>query len=167
MRYFSQAYSNSGRCLPAIIAVITVFCLSALANAQTTKTPTPKQQMEREVSECVEDYMKREPTNDLGQSQYREKISDLCNKSVLEAPKVTPGEEPTTNDYYFSGDAGGFVYDLDKDCKQVRLQDELIFICPQGKFKPTIRNNQSGFMPYFVEEEPAMTTEKPEAGSDR
>lgn len=161
MRYFSQAYSNSGRYLQVLIAVITFVCLPSLASAQTTKTPTPKQQVEQEVSKCVEEYMRSESVNDLGQTQYREKISDLCNKSVLEAPKVTPGQEPATNDYYFSGDASGFVYDLNKECKQVRQQDELIFICPEGKFKPTIRNNQSGFMPYFTEEEPAKTTEKP------
>lgn len=143
----------------ATLALLSGFSLSA-AQAQETPPP-PKQATPAEVVECEEDFMKREGKTDLGTSQYRDKIRDLCNKSVLGAQKSENGNEPATNDYYFSGDNSGFVYDLSDECQQVRIQDELIFICPEGKYKPTIRNNRTGFMPYTEPTEPIRPGEKP------
>ncbi len=128
------------------------------ANAQETPPP-PKQAMPAEVAECGE-YREREGTADLGEAQYRKKVSDLCNQSVHEAPAIEPGKEPATNDYYLSGENTGLVYELSEECQQARLQDELFFVCPDGKYKPTIRNNQSGFMLYAEPEVPLKPGEE-------
>ncbi|WP_109316466.1 hypothetical protein [Pseudovibrio ascidiaceicola] len=154
----AQLLSNSLRSL----AILTFITGTGILTAQAQETPPPpKQATSAEVAECEEEHMKREGIADLGSSQYRDKIRDLCNKSVLEAPEVEPGKEPATNDYYFSGDNNGFVYELNEECQQVRLQDELIFICPEGKYKPTIRNNRTGFMPYTEPTDPIRPGEKP------
>ncbi|KZL19471.1 hypothetical protein PsAD2_01749 [Pseudovibrio axinellae] len=142
------------------LMVISIFSWAGALVAFAQEVPVPpKKATPAAVAACEEEHMKREGVEDLGSSQYREKIRDLCNKSVLGAPNVEVGKEPATNDYYYSADGGGFVYELSEDCDQVRIQNELIFICPEGKFKPVIRNNQSGFMPY---EEPKPTVKPSE-----
>lgn len=144
------------------LAVLAFISGTGMFSAQAQDIPPPpKQATPAEVVECEEEHMKREGLADLGDSQYRDKIRDLCNKSVHGAKKVEAGKEPATNDYYFSGDNNGFVYELNEECQQIRIQDELIFICPEGKYKPTIRNNQSGFMPYLEPVEPIRQGEKP------
>ncbi|KZK95343.1 hypothetical protein PsAD46_00347 [Pseudovibrio sp. Ad46] len=154
----AQLLSNSLRSL----AILTFITGTGILTAQAQETPPPpKQATSAEVAECEEEHMKREGIADLGGSQYRDKIRDLCNKSVHGADKAEAGKEPATNDYYFSGDNNGFVYELNEECQQIRIQEELIFICPEGKYKPTIRNNQSGFMPYLEPVEPIRQGEKP------
>lgn len=144
--YSTRIIGNTLRSL-MIFSFLSAFPFTA-SYAQETP-PAPKKATPADVVACEEEFMKRENLPDLGGSQYRNKIKELCKKSVHDAPKVEPGKEPTTNEYYFSGDNNGFVYDLSDECQKVRIQEELIFICPEGKYKPTIRNNQSGFMPYI------------------
>ncbi|GHB26834.1 hypothetical protein GCM10007094_13920 [Pseudovibrio japonicus] len=148
----TRTKGNIARCM----ALLTFLTGVSIASSFAQETPPPPEKATpAEVAECEEEWMKRSGTVDLGGSQYRDRIRDLCNTSVYDAPETVSGEEPATNDYFVSGrNNSGFVYELSDECQQVRLENELIYICPEGSFKPTIRNNQSGFMPYKAPETP-------------
>lgn len=150
----TQTIGNIARCI-ALLTILSGFGIAS-SFAQETPPPPPEKATSEDVAKCEEEWMKRSGTVDLGGTQYRDKIRDLCNTSVHDAPEAASGEEPAaTNDYFVSGrNNNGFVYELSDECQQVRLENELIYICPEGSFKPTIRNNQSGFMPYEAPETP-------------
>ncbi len=152
-----MSYSSTVKSL-VVLSFLSGFSLTT-AQAQDVPPP-PKRATPAELVKCEEEYMSREPKADLGRSQYHDKIRDLCNKSVHGAQKSENGSEPATNDYYFSGNNNGFVYELDEECQQVRIDDELIFICPEGKYKPTIRNNRTGFMPVIEPVSPLKPSEQ-------
>lgn len=148
----TPAIGNIVRCV-ALLTFISGFGMASSV-AEETPPPPPEKATPAEVTDCEREWMERSGAVDLGGTQYRDKIRDLCNTSVHGAPEETSGEAPATNDYFVSGGTSGFVYELGDECQQVRLASELIYICPEGRFKPTIRNNQSGFMPYEAPETP-------------
>ena len=79
----------------------------------------------------------------LGHRHFIERSEQLGKKSIHERPATGQYAE----DFFFSGNEMGVIYELSKECYQVRLETELIFICPEGKYRPVIRNNRSGFVP--------------------